>query len=40
VRTERNVKDSDGTLILTVGSVTGGTARTVTAAQKFKKVYL
>jgi hypothetical protein len=40
VRTERNVKDSDGTLILTAGPVTGGTARTVKAAQKFKKVYL
>jgi hypothetical protein len=40
VRTERNVKDSDGTLILTVGPFTGGTARAVTAAEKFKKVYL
>ncbi len=40
VRTERNVKDSDGTLILTVGPVTGGTARTVKTAQKSKKPYL
>jgi hypothetical protein len=40
VRTERNVKDSDGTLILTVGPVRGGTARTVKAAEKVKKPYL
>ncbi len=40
VRTERNVKESDGTLILTVGPVTGGTARTVKAAQKLKRVHL
>ena len=36
VRTEKNVNDSDGTLILKVGPVTGGTARTVKAAKKLK----
>ena len=40
VRTEMNVKDSDGTLILTWGSVTGGTARTLEFAKKFKKPHL
>lgn len=40
VRTEMNVRDSDGTLILTWGPVTGGTARTLKFAQKFKKPYL
>jgi len=40
VRTERNVKDSDGTLILTDGSATGGTAATIKFAQKYKKPYL
>jgi hypothetical protein len=37
VRTERNVKDSDGTLILTDGAVAGGTAATLKFAQKNKK---
>ena len=40
VRTERNVKDSDGTLILTNGPATGGTAATIKFAQKYKKPYL
>ena len=40
VRTEKNVQDSDGTLILTWGPVTGGRARTLEFAQKFKKPYL
>jgi hypothetical protein len=40
VRTETNVQDSDGTLILTWGSVTGGTARTLEFAKKFKKPHL
>lgn len=33
-RTEWNVRDSDGTLILTLGKPTGGTARTVEFARK------
>ena len=40
LRTEMNVRDSDGTLILTWGPVTGGTARTLELAQKFRKPYL
>jgi predicted Rossmann-fold nucleotide-binding protein len=40
VRTEMNVSDSDGTLILTWGSPTGGTATTLKLAKKFKKPYL
>ncbi len=40
VRTEKNVTDSDGTLILTHGPVTGGTAYTVKLARKHKKPYL
>jgi hypothetical protein len=39
VRTEKNVTDSDGTLILTHGPVTGATAYTVTLAKKHKKPY-
>jgi hypothetical protein len=39
-RTEKNVRDSDGTIILTIGEVTGGTARTLKAAKKLKKPYL
>lgn len=34
VRTRRNVRDSDGTLILTRGRPTGGTALTIAAAAK------
>ena len=37
VRTERNVKEADGTLILTWGNPTGGTALTVKVADKHKK---
>jgi len=39
-RTERNVKESDGTLIISWGKPTGGTALTITYAQKHKKPYL
>lgn len=39
-RTEKNVKDSDGTLILTWGDPTGGTAFTIQMAEKHKKPYL
>lgn len=38
-RTELNVRDSDGTLILTVGPPTGGTAYTITCAQRLRKPY-
>lgn len=34
VRTERNVLDSDGTLVLTSGPPTGGTALTIELAQR------
>ena len=37
VRTERNVKDSDGTLILTDGPVTGGTEVTIKFAKRYEK---
>jgi len=37
VRTEMNVRDSDGTLILTWGRPTGGTALTVRLARRHKK---
>ena len=40
VRDEMNVSDSDGTLILTWGRPTGGTATTLKLAKKFKKPYL
>ena len=36
-RTEWNVRDSDGTLILTWGTPTGGTAYTVQMANKYEK---
>ena len=39
VRTERNVIESDGTLILNVGALTGGTALTVEFAEKHGKPY-
>ncbi len=38
-RTELNVRDSDGTLILTVGPPIGGTAYTVECARKLRKPY-
>ncbi len=37
VRTERNVADSDGTLILSRTKPTGGTALTITCAKKMDK---
>jgi len=36
-RTELNVRDSDGTLVLTVGPPIGGTAYTVECAQRLRK---
>jgi len=36
-RTELNVRDSDGTLVLTVGQPIGGTAYTVECAQRLRK---
>ncbi|MGE0683541.1 MAG: putative molybdenum carrier protein [Candidatus Binatia bacterium] len=38
-RTELNVRDSDGTLIFTVGPPLGGTAYTITCARRLKKPY-
>lgn len=40
VRTERNVIDADGTLILTEGPLAGGTALTLRLAQKHEEPYL
>jgi hypothetical protein len=40
VRTEMNVRDSDGTLILTMGNISGGTALTLRAVKQFKRPYL
>jgi hypothetical protein len=40
VRTQLNVEDSDGTLILSWGSPAGGTALTIKLAKKLKKPYL
>ncbi|MDD5455346.1 MAG: putative molybdenum carrier protein [Candidatus Ratteibacteria bacterium] len=40
VRTEWNVRDSDGTLILNRGKLNGGTAFTVECAKKYKKHFL
>src|SRR5205085_11740336 len=39
-RTEWNVRDSDGTLILTRGKPTEGTAFTMTIAKRLQKPYL
>ena len=39
IRTERNVRESDGTLILTWAQPEGGTALTIKFAQKHKKPY-
>jgi hypothetical protein len=39
-RTIQNVIDADGTLVLTVGTIRGGTLLTKNAAQKRKKPYL
>lgn len=40
VRTERNVKDSDGTLVLNIGNLSGGTAKTAEYARRHGKPYL
>ena len=40
VRTRRNVRDSDGTLVLTVGDPIGGTALTVAVAEREGKPLL
>jgi hypothetical protein len=39
-RTEWNVRDSDGTLILTVGEPTGGTALTIRAAEELGRPFI
>ena len=39
-RTEWNVRDSDGTLVLTEGEPSGGTAQTVEVARRLGKPYL
>jgi hypothetical protein len=39
-RTEWNVRDSDGTLILTQGQADGGTALTIKLAARYQKPYL
>jgi hypothetical protein len=39
IRTERNVRDSDGTLILAWGKPSGGTALTIELAKKMKKPF-
>ncbi len=39
-RTEKNVREADGTLVLTKGPVSGGTALTVQLAIEYKKPYL
>jgi hypothetical protein len=40
VRTEKNIKDSDGTLVLTHGPARGGTATTIKFVQENGKPYL
>jgi hypothetical protein len=40
IRTEKNIQDSDGTLILTWGHPKGGTALTIRLARKLNKPYL
>lgn len=40
VRTERNVIESDGTLIFNIGKLSGGTKLTVECARKHNKPYL
>jgi len=39
-RTEWNVRDSDGTLVLTIGEPTGGTAQTIACAVRMDKPHL
>jgi hypothetical protein len=36
-RTEWNVRDSDGTVVLTFGNPTGGSALTIVLAKKYRK---
>jgi hypothetical protein len=40
LRTEKNVREADGTLVLTKGPVSGGTALTVQLAIQYEKPYL
>jgi len=40
VRTRQNVLDSDGTMILNIGALTGGTAHTVRCAQDLERPYI
>lgn len=40
VRTELNVRESDGTLIITRGRPSGGTAFTIAMARKYKRPYM
>jgi hypothetical protein len=40
VRTEKNVKESDGTIIFTIGKPTGGTALTVKKAKALDKPHM
>lgn len=40
VRTRRNVRDSDGTLVVNAGDLEGGTSATVHFAQELAKPYL
>lgn len=40
VRTRRNVRDSDGTLVLTIGEPVGGTALTIAVAERERKPLL
>ena len=39
-RTHKNVEDSDGTLIITFGAASGGTARTIEICRKLGRPYL
>ena len=39
-RTERNVKQSDGTVIFTIGALSGGSLRTVDFAKRHRKPYV
>lgn len=40
VRTEMNVRQADGTLIVTAGALTGGTKLTLEYAERYRKPYL
>ena len=39
-RTEKNIREADGTLVLTTGPISGGTALTVELAVEYKKPHL